>query len=130
MIIYRSIDVEDEIRKALKDYMTVYVRPLPENFATPSVLIELMGGTSFNTIDTFTVRFSARAKTDAEALDFLRTLLGILDNRTKNQIGELRFSIEQNLISWGTDPVRQDLKLCTATVQVIAHKEQTEIEES
>ena len=130
MIIYRSIDVEDEIRKALKDYMTVYVRPLPENFTTPSVLIELMGGTSFNTIDTFTVRFSARAKTDAEALDFLRTLLGILDNRTKNQIGELRFSIEQNLISWGTDPVRQDLKLCTATVQVIAHKEKTEIEES
>lgn len=130
MIIYRSIDIEDEIRKALKDYLTVYVRPLPENFTTPSVLIELMGGTSFDTIDTFTVRFSARAKEDAEALDLLRTLLGVFDNRTKNQIGELRFSTEQNLISWGTDPVRQDLKLCTATVQVYAHKEAIEIEES
>lgn len=130
MIIYRSIDVEDEIRKALKDYFTVYLRPLPEKFSTPSVLIELMGGTTFNTIDLFTVRFSARAKTDAEALDLLRTLLGVLDNQTKTQFGELRFSIEQNLISWGTDPVRPDLKLCTATVQVIAHKEKFEIDES
>ena len=71
MIIYRSIDIEEEIRLALKDYLTVYVRPLPENFSTPSVLIELMGGTTDNTIDTFLVRFSSRAKTDAEALDLL-----------------------------------------------------------
>ena len=130
MIIYRSIDIEEEIRLALKDYMTVYVRPLPENFSTPSVLIELMGGTTDSTIDTFLVRFSSRAKTDAEALDFLRTLLGILEHQAKGQTGELRFSIEQNLISWGTDPVRQDLKLCTATVSVIAHKQKIEIEES
>lgn len=130
MIIYRSIDIEEEIRLALKDYLTVYVRPLPENFSTPSVLIELMGGTTDNTIDTFLVRFSSRAKTDAEALDLLRTLLGILEHQAKGQVGELRFSIEQNLISWGTDPVRQDLKLCTATVNVIAHKQKIEIEES
>lgn len=130
MIIYRSIDIEEEIRLALKDYLTVYVRPLPENFSTPSVLIELMGGTTDNTIDTFLVRFSSRAKTDAEALDLLRTLLGILEHQAKGQFGELRFSIEQNLISWGTDPVRQDLKLCTATVNVIAHKQKIEIEES
>lgn len=130
MIIYRSVDIEDEIRKALKDYFTVYVRPLPENFTTPSVLIELMGGTSANTIDTFTVRFSARAKEDAEAIDLIRTLLGVLKHQTTEQFGELRFSNEQNLTSWGNDPIRPDLKLCTATIQVIAHKESFEIDES
>lgn len=130
MIIYRSIDIEDEIRKALKDYFTVYVRPLPENFTTPSVLIELMGGTSADTIDSFTVRFSARATTDADALDLLRTLLGVLKYQTKVQTGELRFSEEQNLISWGSDPTRPDLKLCTALVTVLAHKEQVDFSES
>lgn len=130
MKILRSIDVEEETRLALKDFFQVYVRPLPENFITPSVLIELMGGTSENTIDTFLVRFSARASTDAEALDLLRTLLGVLKYQTENQVGKLRFSEEQSLISWGNDPIRQDLKLCTATVNVIAHKESFDIDES
>lgn len=130
MIILRSIDIEEEIRRALTDYFTVYVRPLPETYTTPSTLIELMGGTTTDTIDTFLVRFSTRATTDAEALDTLRTLLGVLKYQTGEQIGELRFSEEQNLISWGTDPIRPDLKLCTATVNVVAHKEQVEISES
>lgn len=130
MKILRSIDVEEETRLVLKDFFQVYVRPLPENFITPSVLIELMGGTSENTIDTFLVRFSARASTDAEALDLLRTLLGVLKYQTENQVGKLRFSEEQSLISWGNDPIRQDLKLCTATVNVIAHKESFDIDES
>lgn len=130
MKIYRSIDIEDEIRKALKDYFTVYVRPLPENFVTPSTLIELMGGTSSDTIDSFTVRFSSRATTDAEALDLLRNLLGVLKYQTTVQVGELRFSNEQNLISWGSDPIRPDLKLCSATVVVLAHKEQVDIFDS
>ena len=30
--IERSIDVEDEIRIALSDYMTVYCRPLPADY--------------------------------------------------------------------------------------------------
>ena len=130
MKILRSIDVEEETRLVLKDFFQVYVRPLPEKFITPSVLIELMGGTSENTIDTFLVRFSARASTDAEALDLLRTLLGVLKYQTENQVGKLRFSEEQSLISWGNDPIRQDLKLCTATVNVIAHKESFDIDES
>lgn len=130
MIIYKSVDIEEEIRLALKDYVAVYLRPLPENFSVPSVLVELMGGTSENTIDSFLVRFSSRASTDAEALDLLRTVLGILDYQTKEQKGELRFSNEQNLMSWGNDPVRPDLKLCTATVSVLAHKQIVEIDES
>ena len=91
-----SVDIEEEIRSALAEYVTAYVRPLPENFTTPSVLIELMGGTSENTIDTFLVRISSRAKDNADALELLRAVLGILQNRTNEQIGELRFSTEQN----------------------------------
>lgn len=130
MIINKSIDIEDEIRKALTDYLTVYVRPLPENFSTPSVLVEMLGGTSVNLIDTFTVRLSSRAEEENDALDLLRTALGVLENKAKFQFGKLRFETEQNLSVWGNDPVRPDLCLCQATVQVVAHKEQVEIEES
>jgi hypothetical protein len=130
MVINKSIDIEDEIRKAIGDVVQTYVRPLPENFVTPSILIELIGGTSENLIDTFTVRLSSRAEEDSDALDLLRTALGVLEYKAKNQFGFLRFSTEQNLMNWGTDPVRPDLCLCQATVQVVAHKEQVEIEES
>ena len=125
-----SIDVEDEVRLALKDYVTVYVRPLPENFLTPCVLVEQMGGTSSNTIDNFVIRLGARAATDAEALQLLRVALGVLEAQTKAQFGKLRYSITNSLANWGSDPVRPDLKLCTATVQAYAHKEPLTIPES
>ena len=130
MNILKSVDIEEEIRSALAEYVTTYVPPLPENFTTPSVLIELMGGTSENTIDTFLVRISSRAKDNADALELLRVVLGILQNRTNEQIGELRFSTEQNLMSWGNDPVRPDLCLCSATVTVLAHKQIVNLDES
>ena len=130
MVINKSIDIEDEIRKAIGDYVTTYVRPLPANFTTPSILIEMVGGTSENLIDTFTVRLSSRAEEETDALNLLRTALGVLENKSKNQFGFLRFSTEQNLMNWGNDPVRPDLCLCQATVLVVAHKEQVEIEES
>ena len=130
MIINKSIDIEDEIRKALTDLLTVYVRPLPKDFVTPSILVELLGGTSTNLVDTFTVRLSSRAEEESDALELLRTALGVLEYQTKNQFGLLRFSTEQALMNWGNDPVRPDLCLCQATVQVVAHKEQVEIEES
>lgn len=125
-----SIDVEDEVRLALKDYVTVYARPLPEDFLTPCVLVEMMGGTSSNTIDNFVIRLGARAATDAEALQLLRVALGVLEAQTKAQFGKLRYSITNSLASWGSDPVRPDLKLCTATVQAYAHKEPLTIPES
>ena len=87
MKIYRSVDIEDEVRQALSPYATVYVRPLPANFITPSTLIEVVGGTSKDTIDTFSVKLSTRAKTDAEANEELRTVLGILEMQAKNQVG-------------------------------------------
>lgn len=130
MNILKSIDIEDEIRKALTDYITVYVRPLPESFAVPSVLIEQMGGTTENTIDKFTVRLSARASTEEEALNLANVAVGLLDHQARSQFGALRSASQNSLASWGNDPIRPDLKLVTATVQVIAHKESFDIDES
>lgn len=130
MNILKPVDIEDEIRLALTDYVTAYVRPLPENFETPSVLIVASGGSSSDTIDTFTVTLQTRAETDAEASDLMSDTIGILEEQTKNQIGALRNVSLNSLASWGSDPVRPDLKLCTATVLVTAHRKQKTIPES
>lgn len=123
MIILRPVDIEDQIRLALKDYLTVYVRPLPDNFTTPCVLVTATGGSSENTIDTFTVVLDARAKTDAEAFSLIRTAQGLLEAQAENQFGALRNVSTNSLARWGNDPARPDLKLCTLTVLVTAHRE-------
>lgn len=121
--ILRPCDIEDEIRVALKDYVTAYVRPLPEKFKVPSILIQAVGGDSENTIDTFRVVLDSRAKTDAEASELIRTALGILEAQTSAQVGALRNVTVNSMASWGSDPVRPDLSLCTLTVLVTAHRE-------
>lgn len=123
MIILRPVDIEDQIRLALKDYLTVYVRPLPDNFITPCILVTATGGSSENTIDTFTVVLDARAKTDAEAFSLIRTAQGLLEAQAENQFGALRNVSTNSLARWGNDPARPDLKLCTLTVLVTAHRE-------
>ena len=123
MIILRPVDIEDQIRLALKDYLTVYVRPLPDNFTTPCILVTATGGSSENTIDTFTVVLDARAKTDAEASSLIRTAQGLLEAQAENQFGALRNVSTNSLARWGNDPARPDLKLCTLTVLVTAHRE-------
>ena len=130
MNILKSVDIEEEIRSALAEFITIYCRPLPENFTTPSILVELMGGTTENEIDSFLVRLSSRAKENADALELLSVALGILEQKTKEQTGNLRFSVEQNLMSWGNDPVRPDLCLCSATVTVLANKQIVNLDES
>ena len=130
MEILRPCDIEEQIRLALNDYITAYVRPLPENFTMPSVLITATGGSSSNTIDTFTVTLDARAETDADSYELLRTALGLLEEQTRAQVGELRNVAINSLARWGNDPVRPDIKLCTATVLVTAHREAYEIGES
>lgn len=121
--IMRPCDIEDEIRKALTDYLTVYVRPLPENFQTPSILVTATGGNSQKTIDTFMVVLDSRAETDVEADELLRNALGILEAQTANQFGALRNISINSLANWGSDPVRPDLKLRTMSVLVTAHRE-------
>lgn len=127
MNIYRPCDIEDEIRRALADYFTVYARPLPANFAVPSLLITATGGNTQNKIDTFTVSIDARAETDAEADELARNALGVLEEITKQQVGALRFMQVNALANWRTDPVRPELKMRTITAQVYAHREKIKL---
>lgn len=130
MKILKPVDIEDEIRLALTDYLTTYVRPLPASYSLPNVLITASGGQTSDTIDTFTVTIDARAETDAEAYDTLSTALGALEVQAQNQVGALRHVTVNSLARWGADPVRPDLKLCTATVLVTVHREAREIQKN
>lgn len=123
MNILRPCDVENELRLALKDLFTVYVRPLPESYSLPNLLITATGGNTTNEVDTFTVVIDARAETDAEAYELLSNALGALDVKASEQVGALRHVSINSLARWGNDPARPDLKLCTATILVVAHRE-------
>lgn len=127
MDINKSVDIENEIRLALDDYFEAYCRPLPENYGLPNVLVEQTGGTTSNTIDSFQIKLSVRAKTDAEAIDTMNEVLGVLEYQCEQQIGALRHISVNSMASWGTDPARPDLKLCTMTAIVTAHRETYEI---
>lgn len=128
MKVLRNVDIENEVRLALSDYFMTYVRPLPEKFLVPSVTIRAAGGQSENTIDSFTVVLDARAKEDADSYELLRTALAVLEKQAQSQFGALRNVKVNSLGSWGNDPVRPDLALSSATVQVTAHREEIEIE--
>lgn len=127
MKIDRSIDVEDEIRQALDDYIKTYVRPLPANFEVPSILVTAVGGDTENTVDYFDVTLDSRAKEDAEALENLRNAVGIVVTIAKGQTTKLRFATVNNIASWGKDPVRPELAMCTARLRVLAHIETVEV---
>lgn len=127
MIINRSIDVEDEVRQALSGYVTAYCRPLPKDFTVPSILVQQVGGTDANTIDSFEVVLDARAETDAEANETLRNAIGILKAVTASRTTALRHVSVNSSGSWGNDPVRPDLAMCSARIRVIAHEERTEV---
>lgn len=127
MIINRSIDVEDEVRQALSGRIKAYCRPLPKDFTVPSILVQQVGGTDANTIDSFEVVLDARAETDAEANEILRNAIGILKAVTANQTTALRHVSVNSSGSWGNDPVRPDLAMCSARIRVIAHEERTEV---
>lgn len=127
MIIKRTIDVEEEIRQAMAGIIPCYVRPLPKDFTIPSILITSTGGTEAETIDTFMVSIEARGHTEAEADLLLRNALGVLRNISENQTCAIR-SLQINAnANWGSDPARPDLKLRSATVTVMAHKDTVEL---
>ena len=130
MNILRPCDVELEVKNALSDYFNVDVPPLPASYTLPNTLIRCAGGSTANTIDTFTVTIDSRAETNADALENLQNVLGVLEVRGREQFGALRNVALNSLYSWGNDPVRPDLKMCTATVLVTAHREAHEITES
>lgn len=125
--ILRPVDIENEVRLALSDHLTAYVRPLPVGFALPSVLVTATGGNTADTIDTFTVVIDSRAETDEAAIDTLRTAIGLLEAQAAQQVGALRSVNVNSLARWGADPARPDLKLCTATLIIRAHRERVTI---
>ena len=127
MRIMKSIDIEDEIRQALAGYMTAYVRPLPAEYDLPHVQITQVGGMTAQTIDTFYVVLDARARTEAEALGYLNTAVGILKQVAKEQTCALRHVVVNSSGSWDNDPVRPDLAMCSARLEVVAHQIDMEV---
>ena len=122
MVINKSIDIEEEIRTALTPYLTAYCRPLPKDYALPNILITQVGGTTTGTIDTFSVVLDSRADSEAEALDTLNRAIGILKQVAKEQTTALRHVTINTSGSWGNDPVRPDLSMCSARIDVVAHQ--------
>lgn len=122
MVINKSIDIEDEIRKALDAYMTVYCRPLPAEYALPNILVTQVGGSTSQTIDTFQVVLDSRAASEADAVDYLNRAKGILEQVAKDQTTAIRHVIVNASGSWGIDPVRPDLSMCSTRLEVTAHQ--------
>lgn len=127
MIINKSIDIENGIREALSDFITAYCRPLPADYDLPNILITQVGGMDSQTIDTFGVVLDSRAKTEAEALEYLNTAIGILKQIAKEQTTALRYVSVNSSGSWGSDPVRPDLAMCSARLAITAHQVKMEV---
>ena len=127
MIINKSIDIEEEIRSALSEYQTAYCRPLPAEYTLPHILITQVGGQTAQTIDTFYVVLDSRAETEAAALDYLNTAIGILKQIAREQTTAIRHVTVNSSGSWGNDPVRPDLAMCSARLDVVAHQTIKEI---
>lgn len=123
MEIERSIDIEDAIREVLSPFLTAYCRPLPEDYDLPNVLITQVGGGGINKIDTFDVALDARASDDADAQTALRNAIGILRAAEKEQTTPIAHITVNSSGSWGSDPVRPDLAMCSARIRVTAHFE-------
>lgn len=123
MEIQRSIDIEDEIRQVLTTHLTAYCRPLPKDFTVPCVLVSQVGGSDRNQVDTFEVVLDSRATGEADALLTLRNAVGILRQAAKSQTSAIRSITVNSSGSWGSDPVRPDLSMCSARVRVVAHLE-------
>jgi hypothetical protein len=122
--IKRSVDIEDEVRIALKDHLTAYCRPLPKDFSLPCILITQVGGTDQDgQIDTFEVTLDARADNAADANETLRNAIGVLRKAAGDQTTAIRFVEVNSSGSWGSDPARPDLSMYSARIRVVAHLE-------
>ena len=127
MEILISIDIEDTVREVLADHLTTYCRPLPKNYTLPCILVSQVGGSDINKVDTFEIVLDSRAEDEATALLTLRNAVGILRQAEKNQNTPINSINVNSSGSWGSDPVRPDLAMCSARVRVTAHLESTMI---
>lgn len=124
MRIERSIDIEDAVRLALADHLTAYCRPLPKDYQLPCILVSKVGGSDRDKIDTFEVVLDARGRTEYEADLTLRNAIGILKAVDNTAI---RYVTVTSSGSWGSDPARPDLAMCSARLRITAHIEHATI---
>ena len=124
------IDFEYEIRTILSDKYTAYCKPLPQNFSMPCILVTQVGGrTDYNwagigEIDAADITLDSRAETDEESFETLRKAIGYLEEQVAKQKTSL-LMVEVNTISSTiNDPVRPDLKMCTARILTRARREE------
>lgn len=129
MIINKSIDIEDEVRIALSPYITTYCRPLPAEYELPHILVTQVGGRISDKIDTFSVVLDSRAESEAEAIETLSKAVGIVTQVAKEQTTALRHVTLNSSGSWGADPVRPDLSMCSARLEIVAHQTTMEVTE-
>lgn len=127
MKIYKNVDIENEVRIALNDYLTVYCRPLPAKYDLPHILITRTGGADNQTIDKPMIVLDARAEIEEDAVDYLNTAIGILKQVAKEQTTALRHVQVVTSGSWGNDPVRPDLAMCSASLMLTAHQDYVEV---
>lgn len=127
--IKRAIDIEDAVRVVLAGYITCYCRPLPENFSVPSVLVQQVGGSEDNNwtgsevMNTFDIALDSRASTEYDAWTLLRNAVGILKTVSQTQTTNICYVEVNTEGSWGTDPVRPDLAMCSARLRIKARPE-------
>lgn len=121
------IDIEDTVRQALSPHIKTYCRPLPKNFSVPSILVTKVGGGEADTIDNFEIVLDSRAKHEAEADETLRTAIGILKTVARLQTSDIRHVDVNTSGSWGVDPVRPELAMCSARLSVTAHTKNVEV---
>lgn len=124
MNIERSIDIEDAVRLALADHLTAYCRPLPKDYTLPCILVSKVGGSDRDRINTFEVVLDSRANTEYDADLTLRNAIGILK---AVQDTAIRYVQVTSSGSWGSDPVRPDLAMCSARLRITAHVERATI---
>ena len=128
--IKRSIDIEDSVREILSGAgITAYCRPLPKDFSMPSILVQSTGGTTeenwsgLEMMDTFTIVLDSRAETENDALLTLRNAIGVLKAAVAGQSGPVRYVSLNSQYSWGADPVRPELAMCSANLSILARPE-------
>ena len=131
MQIQTSVDIEYEVQKILDSflasYMTVYCRPLPANFSMPCILVTKVGGSDRDTIDNAEIVLDARAERESQAVTLLNKAVGVLRKVSRESTTPVRHIQVTSSGSWGVDPVRPDIAMCSARLSVTAHLENTTI---
>ena len=121
--IQTSVDIEYEIQKILASYMTVYCRPLPAGFTMPCILVTKVGGSDRDTVDNTEIVLDSRAERESQAIALLNKAVGILRKVCRESTTPVRHIQVTSSGSWGVDPVRPDIAMCSARVSVTAHLE-------